>query len=103
LDNRRRLFKAMQTGDKLTPANSERTGTHKLVGANARGASCCWPRPARYSQAQELGVGLGAQNGKFRLRKIVSGGSFTRLPRAASTPTWCAKRGRKPKIVARSD
>jgi hypothetical protein len=33
-----------------------------------------------------VGGGLGVQAGKFRLRKIVSGGGFTRLPRAASTP-----------------
>ena len=38
------------------------------------------------SQAQEVGLGLGAQAGEVRLRQVVSSGGFTRFRRAAETP-----------------
>ncbi len=38
------------------------------------------------SRAQEVGLGLGAQAGEFKLRQIVTGGGFTRFRRAAETP-----------------
>ncbi|HLH92611.1 MAG TPA: class I SAM-dependent methyltransferase [Xanthobacteraceae bacterium] len=38
------------------------------------------------SQAQEVGLGLGAQAGEVRLRQVVSAGGFTRFRRAAETP-----------------
>ncbi|ANT51087.1 class I SAM-dependent methyltransferase [Mesorhizobium amorphae] len=38
------------------------------------------------SQSQEVGLGLGAQAGEARLRKVVTGGGFKRFRRAAETP-----------------
>ncbi|HTV67946.1 MAG TPA: class I SAM-dependent methyltransferase [Rhizobiaceae bacterium] len=38
------------------------------------------------SISQEVGLGLGAQAGEARLRKVVSAGGFTRFRRAAETP-----------------
>jgi SAM-dependent methyltransferase len=38
------------------------------------------------SRAQEVGLGLGAQAGERRLRKVVTDGGFTRFRRAAETP-----------------
>jgi len=38
------------------------------------------------SLAQEVGLGLGAQAGELRLRKVVTAGGFTRFRRAAETP-----------------
>lgn len=38
------------------------------------------------SLSQEVGLGLGAQAGEAKLRRVVSGGGFTRFRRAAETP-----------------
>jgi 2-polyprenyl-3-methyl-5-hydroxy-6-metoxy-1,4-benzoquinol methylase len=38
------------------------------------------------SQAQEVGLALGAQAGEARLREVVTAGGFTRFQRAAETP-----------------
>ncbi|TJV07956.1 MAG: SAM-dependent methyltransferase, partial [Mesorhizobium sp.] len=38
------------------------------------------------SVSQEVGLALGAQAGEARLRKVVTGGGFKRLRRAAETP-----------------
>jgi 2-polyprenyl-3-methyl-5-hydroxy-6-metoxy-1,4-benzoquinol methylase len=38
------------------------------------------------SRAQEVGLGLGAQAGEARLRKVISEGGFTHIRRAAETP-----------------
>ncbi len=38
------------------------------------------------SLSQEVGLGLGAQAGELRLRKVVTGGGFTQFRRAAETP-----------------
>lgn len=38
------------------------------------------------SQAQEVGLALGAQAGETRLREVVTAGGFTRFRRAAETP-----------------
>ena len=38
------------------------------------------------SLSQEVGLGLGAQAGEERLRKVVTEGGFTRFRRAAETP-----------------
>jgi SAM-dependent methyltransferase len=39
------------------------------------------------SRAQEVGLALGAQAGEARLRKVIAEGGFTRIRRAAQTPT----------------
>ncbi len=39
------------------------------------------------SRAQEVGLALGAQAGEARLRKVIDEGGFTRIRRAAQTPT----------------
>ena len=38
------------------------------------------------SLSQEVGLGLGAQAGEARLRKVVTGGGFKRFRRATETP-----------------
>jgi SAM-dependent methyltransferase len=38
------------------------------------------------SLAQEVGLGLGAQAGEYRLRQVVTAGGFSRFRRAAETP-----------------
>ncbi|MBV9656230.1 MAG: class I SAM-dependent methyltransferase [Acetobacteraceae bacterium] len=38
------------------------------------------------SKAQEVGLGLGAQAGEWRLRQVINQGGFTRFRRAAETP-----------------
>jgi hypothetical protein len=38
------------------------------------------------SKAQEVGLGLGAQAGEARLRKVLSEGGFQHIRRAAETP-----------------
>ncbi|WP_254073044.1 class I SAM-dependent methyltransferase [Acidisphaera sp. S103] len=38
------------------------------------------------SLSQEVGLGLGAQAGEFRLRQVITAGGFTRFRRAAETP-----------------
>jgi len=38
------------------------------------------------SMAQEVGLGLGAQAGEYRLRQVVTAGGFSRFRRAAETP-----------------
>ncbi len=38
------------------------------------------------SLSQEIGLGLGAQAGEFKLRQVVTAGGFTRFRRAAETP-----------------
>lgn len=38
------------------------------------------------SLSQEVWLGLGAQAGEARLRKVVTGGGFKRFRRAAETP-----------------
>lgn len=43
---------------------------------------CCVPA----SRAQEVGLGLGAQAGERRIRKVVTEGGFTRFRRATETP-----------------
>ncbi len=38
------------------------------------------------SLSQEVGLGLGAQAGEGRLRKVITDGGFTRFRRATQTP-----------------
>jgi len=38
------------------------------------------------SRAQEVGLGLGAQAGEARLRKVIGEGGFQHIRRAAETP-----------------
>lgn len=49
------------------------------------GASTCVCTPA--SLAQEVGLALGAQAGEARLTQVMKDGGFTRVRRAAETPT----------------
>ena len=54
------------------------------VGRVFYNASTCICTPA--SLAQEVGLGLGAQAGEARLRKVISEGGFRHVRRAAETP-----------------
>jgi hypothetical protein len=47
------------------------------------------------SLSQEVGLGLGAQAGEGRLRKVFEEAGFTRFRRAASTPFNLILEGRK--------
>jgi SAM-dependent methyltransferase len=57
---------------------------HNPIGRLMYSASTMICTPA--SLAQEVGVGLGAQAGEGRIRKVVTDGGFTRFHRAAETP-----------------
>jgi 2-polyprenyl-3-methyl-5-hydroxy-6-metoxy-1,4-benzoquinol methylase len=65
-------------------ANDELSDNLNPVGRIYYAASTLICTPA--SRAQEVGLGLGAQAGEFRLRQVVSGGGFKRFRRAAETP-----------------
>lgn len=57
---------------------------HNPIGRLLYSASTMICTPA--SLAQEVGMGLGAQAGEERLRKVVTDGGFKRFRRAAETP-----------------
>jgi 2-polyprenyl-3-methyl-5-hydroxy-6-metoxy-1,4-benzoquinol methylase len=57
---------------------------HNPLGRLMYSASTMICTPA--SLAQEVGMGLGAQAGEQRIRKVVTEGGFTRFRRAAETP-----------------
>lgn len=65
-------------------ANDQLSANLNPVGRIYYAASTFICTPA--SLSQEVGLGLGAQAGEARLRKVVSGGGFKRFRRATETP-----------------
>lgn len=65
-------------------ANDKLQDNLNPIGRIFFGASTLLCTPA--SLSQEVGLGLGAQAGEARLRKVVSEGGFTRFRRATETP-----------------
>lgn len=65
-------------------ANDDLTANLNPVGRIYYSASTLFCVPA--SLSQEVALGLGAQAGEARLRKVVTSGGFTRFRRAAETP-----------------
>lgn len=65
-------------------AHDELENNLNPVGRVYYSASTCICTPA--SLAQEVGLGLGAQAGEARLRKVISEGGFKHIRRAAETP-----------------
>jgi SAM-dependent methyltransferase len=65
-------------------ANDDLKDNLNPVGRIFYGASTMICTPA--SLSQEVGLGLGAQAGEARLRKVVTEGGFTRFRRATETP-----------------
>ncbi|MEE8311909.1 MAG: class I SAM-dependent methyltransferase [Candidatus Binatia bacterium] len=65
-------------------ADDRPENNHNPIGRVYYSASTMVCTPA--SRSQEVGLGLGAQAGEANLRKVVTGGGFTRFRRATETP-----------------